>query len=885
MTGNEIRRAFLDYFAERGHEEVPSSPVVPAEDPTLLFTNAGMNQFKRVFTGEESRPYERATSSQKCIRVSGKHNDLENVGRTPRHHTFFEMLGNFSFGDYFKEGAVGYAWEFLTDVAGLETDRLYVTIYEEDDEAEEIWQQVTGIEKRRIYRLGKKDNYWSMGETGPNGPCSEILYDLFPTPDTDPGSIDPTDGHRFLEIWNLVFMQYDALVSGEVVDLPSPSIDTGMGLERLTSILQGVESNYDTDLVRPLIDKVAELSGKAYQPGEEGMSHRVIADHVRGLSFAITDGVVPSNDGRGYVLRRLLRRAARHGRKLDVHEPFMHRIVPVLVDMFAGAYPELERASERIQLVIETEEERFGETLDKGIERFEELAEEIEEKGGGTVPGREAFVLYDTYGFPLDLTEVMAEERQLEVDTEGFEEALKEQQERSRADRADKGTGRDDTALEAADLIPKDVGRRFTGYEREGWDVRTRLAVLFDEEFSPVGELIQGEGGWVVLEETPFYAEAGGQVPDTGEIEGEGFVLSVRRVDRWSGVIFHRVETAAGKAVPGEVEARIDARRRRRIMRNHTATHLMHAALRDVLGTHVQQAGSLVEPERLRFDFSHFSSVDTDEQREIVRWVNRAVRANTPIETRKMGYQEAIDQGALAFFGDKYGDRVRVVDIPGWSTELCGGTHVGRTGDIGFFRLEEEGSISSGVRRVEAVTAREAVEHDLGEHTVLERLEAELGTGDREVLERVQALIEENRALRKEVEKHAVNRGVTQVERILQEGTVVEGVSVAYGRVQAPDSETLRTLADALRGKLGRGIGVLGTERDGKAMLLCVVTDDLVETGWKAGPIVSDVAAITGGRGGGRPDLAQAGGPEGEKLDEALEAVPGIVARHAPDKD
>jgi alanyl-tRNA synthetase len=884
MTGNQVRRAFLDYFIERGHTEVSSSPVVPAEDPTLLFTNAGMNQFKRVFTGEEPRGYSRATTAQKCIRVSGKHNDLENVGRTPRHHTFFEMMGNFSFGDYFKDDAVHYAWEFLTETVGLPKDRLYATIYEEDDEVEEVWKRITDIDPRRIYRLGKKDNYWSMGDTGPQGPCSEVLYDMAPAPDSDPGAIDPTDGSRFLEIWNLVFMQYEALGSGDLVDLPKPSIDTGLGLERLTSILQGVESNYDCDLVRPLVEMVSELSGRGYDPGEEGTSHRVIADHIRALTFAIADGVVPANDGRGYVLRRLLRRAARHGRKLDMHEPFIYRLIPVVLEMFVDAYPELAAAADRVELVVRTEEERFGETLDQGIERFEELAESVEKGGGGQIPGPEAFVLYDTFGFPLDLTEVMAEERGLSVDTVGFDTAMGEQKKRSRADRAKQGTGSDEAALAAADTLPAESGRQFVGYTPERWVCPTSALALFDAEYQSVERLGQGDEGYIVLDETPFYAESGGQVSDMGEIAGDGFAFGVERVDRVGGVIFQRGRVLAGVAGAGAVEACVDVDRRRWIMRNHTATHLMHAALREILGSHVHQAGSLVEPARLRFDFSHFSAVTQEEQLEVDRWVNRAIWANAPVSDREMPYQEAIESGALAFFGDKYGDLVRVVEIAGLSMELCGGTHVERTGEIGLFRLEGEGSISSGVRRVEGSTAHDAVERTMQEREWLDRLGQMLGSKDAELIQRIQSLLDENRVLRKELGQAATEKGRDQVDQLLDSAVDLDGLTIVAGRVQVPDVGVLRTLADQIRNKLKSGIGVLGMEQDGKAVLLCIVTDDLVKNGWTAGPIVNDVAAITGGRGGGKPHLAQAGGPDADKLNEALEAVREIVSRHEPER-
>jgi len=883
MTGNNIRRAFLDFFVEHGHLEVASSPVVPAEDPTLLFTNAGMNQFKQVFTGEETRQYLRAVSAQKCIRVSGKHNDLENVGRTPRHHTFFEMMGNFSFGDYFKEEAVALAWEFLRETIGLPKDRLYVTIFTEDDEAEKVWTAATDIDPLRIYRLGRKDNYWSMGETGPQGPCSEILFDLAPTPDTNPATIDPTDGDRLLEIWNLVFMQYDALPGGEIVPLPGPSIDTGLGLERLASIMQGVASNYETDLVLPLIEEVAGITGIDYDPGNEGLSHRVIADHVRGLTFAITDGVIPSNEGRGYVLRRLLRRAARHGRKLEMSEPFIHRLVARVVDIFSEAYPEVAAAAERVKLVVKTEEERFGETLDQGIHRFDELARSVEANGDVAIPGRDAFMLYDTFGFPLDLTEVMAEERGLPVDVEGFQEALKEQKERSRADRADRDESLEEEAHAAAESIRPEQGRTFVGYKRDNWTFDTKAVALFNDQFEQVVHLDQGEEGWLVLVETPFFAESGGQTADTGEIRGEAFSFRVEKVQRIGSVIFHGGIVSSGSLSPGSVTADIDAIRRERIMRNHTATHLLHSALREVLGEHVQQSGSLVEADRLRFDFSHFSSMSDAEQAEVERWVNRAVQADVAMVTSELPQQEALAAGALAFFGDKYGDIVRVVDAPGWAKELCGGTHVARTGEIGYFRLTQEGSISSGVRRIEAITAQDAVETAIREHQSLLGLKELLGgRGEADLVNQAEQLLEENRTLRKATAREAEKRGLDQVDVLIGNATEVEGVPVVVGRVEAVDIGMMRSLADAVRNKLGRGVGVLGMEHEEKVILLCVVSDDLVSEGWKAGPIINRVAELTGGKGGGKPHLAQAGGPDPKKLDEALSSVPDIVRSHAP---
>jgi len=880
MTGNEIRRAFLDYFVEKGHTEVPSSPVVPAEDPTLLFTNAGMNQFKQVFTGEEQRSYVRAVSAQKCIRVSGKHNDLENVGRTPRHHTFFEMMGNFSFGDYFKTEAIAFAWEFICDRIGLEKERLYATIYAEDDEAEQAWLEATDIEPDRIHRLGRRDNYWSMGDTGPQGPCSELLYDLTPAANANHAGIDPTDGDRFLEIWNLVFMQYDALASGEIEQLPRPSIDTGLGLERLASILQNASSNYETDLLYPVIEEVCALSGVDYDPGASGMSHRVVADHVRGLTFAITDGVIPANDGRGYVLRRLLRRAARHGRELGMKEPFIHRLVPVVVEKFAGAYPELRGAAERVEKVIQTEEQRFGETLDQGIQRFGEIADAVEKEGAVAIAGSDAFLLYDTYGFPLDLTQVMAEERGLPVDIEGFQKALEEQKERSRADRAGQSGAGDEDIQRAAASVRPDTGRTFIGYDRRRWRTTTRIAALFSQEMRQVTQLEQGDGGHIVLAETPFYAEAGGQVTDTGEIRARGVTFAVERVWRSGEVIFHQGRVVKGTLAPVRVAARIDAERRRRIMRNHTATHLAHAALRQVLGDHVQQSGSLVEPERLRFDFSHFSAVTPEEMREVERLVNEAIRDNVRVRARDMPYSEALETGALAFFGDRYGDVVRVVEAGTWAREFCGGTHVARTGDIGFFRITQEGSISSGVRRLEAVTGADAVEISLAEHETLHHLRELTGSGEEQLSEVVARLLEEVRTLRKGAAADAEKRGLDQVGDLLGQAEDVNGIAVVSGRVEAPDIGTMRSLADSVRGKASRVIGVLGMEQDGKAVLLCAISDDLVSAGWKAGEIVSRVAEIVGGTGGGKPHMAQAGGPDAEHLDRALEAVPGIVRAH-----
>lgn len=884
MTGSEIRRAFLDFFIERGHTELFSSPVVPAEDPTLFFTNAGMNQFKQIFTGEESRDYLRATTAQKCIRVSGKHNDLENVGLTPRHHTFFEMLGNFSFGDYFKEEAILYGWDFLTKTVGLPKDRLYATIYTNDDEAEEAWKRVTDIDPARIYRLGKESNYWSMGETGPQGPCSEILYDLAPSPGDDPTLLDPSDGDRFLEIWNLVFMQFDAQPSGEILDLPRPSIDTGLGLERLASILQEVDSNYDTDLVRPLIDQTCDLTNKPYNPDDRGMSHRVIADHIRALTFAITDGVIPSNDGRGYILRRLLRRAARHGRKLDMHEPFIYKMIPTVVSIFEEAYPEVARASERTMLVVRTEEERFGETLGQGIDRFEELITTVKEEGELAISGHEAFVLYDTFGFPLDLTQVMAEERGFPVDVEGFHEALQQQKERSRADRAKKNNAVRMEVNAAADSIPVgNDGRTFIGFNMDRLNTDSKIIALFNESFDQVESLGQGDRGFAVLSETPFYAESGGQAADRGEIEGGDFMFGVDRVDIISGVIFHNGITSAGIAVLGKVHARVDALARKRIMRNHTATHLIHAALRGVLGDHVQQSGSLVEQDRLRFDFSHFSSVTQAEQAEIIRWVNRGIMANVPLKITEMPYQEALDAGALAFFGEKYVELVRVVEIPGWTMELCGGTHVERTGDIGFFRIVHEGSISSGVRRIEAITGQDAVDSAIEEKLTIVRMGEVLGTAEADLIHRSQMLVEENRNLRKESTRAAAKRGMKSIDEIMGTASEIEGISVVTGRVEVPEISILRNLADSVRSKLNSGVGVLGMELEGKAVLLCVVTDDLVKAGWKAGTIINDVAAITGGKGGGKPHMAQAGGPDADKLEDALKAVPDIVRSHAPD--
>ena len=853
----ELRASFLHYFAERGHRVVSSSPLVPADDPTLLFVNAGMVQFKDVFLGRETRSYKTAVSSQRCVRAGGKHNDLENVGYTARHHTFFEMLGNFSFGDYFKAEAIRYAWDYLTRELALPEERLWITVYKDDQEAECIWLEDIGASPERLTRCGEKDNFWSMGETGPCGPCSEIFYDHGPdVPGGPPGTPDE-DGDRFVEIWNLVFMQYDRDAKGKLTPLPHPSVDTGMGLERLAAVMQGTHDNYEIDLFRALVEAAGSLTGCV---DRRNKSLRVIADHIRSAAFLIADGIVPGNEGRGYVLRRIVRRAVRHGYQLGCTEPFFHRLVPALVAQMGDAYPELRSAQAQVELVLRVEEERFAETLEQGMRILEQAIAGMQ---GESIPGETVFKLYDTYGFPTDLTADVARELGLSLDMAGFERAMSRQKERARAaSRFGAGQG------ETLDLEGE---TDFTGYGQLA-DRATVVAMYRDGE--SLESLSLGEEGLVVLGVTPFYAEAGGQVGDTGELVGAGLrarVLNTRK--QGAQVIGHAVRVTEGELQVGDpVDARVDEGWRHAIALNHSATHLLHAALREILGDHVQQKGSLVGPERLRFDFSHFEPVGRKQLLRVERLVNREIRENHLVETRIMSLDDAKDSGAMALFGEKYAEQVRVLRMGGFSTELCGGTHVRATGDIGLFKIVAESGIASGVRRIEAVGGEGALDLVEADEDRLLRL-AGLVKGTREDLDdKVAQLLERTKRLEKELGEIKARQASSAGRDLAAQAVDVGGVKVLAAKLDGADTKALRDCLDQLKGKLGSAVVVLAAESDDKVSLVAGVTKDLTDR-MKAGDLIKAVAAKVGGKGGGRPDMAQAGGNDPAGLPDALGLV------------
>ena len=858
FSTTDIRKIFLDYFQAKDHEVVPSSPLVPANDATLLFTNAGMVQFKDVFRGREQRHYARAVSSQRCVRAGGKHNDLENVGYTARHHTFFEMLGNFSFGDYFKRDAIRYAWEFLTDVLKLPAERLWVTVFEEDDEAVDIWLNEVGVSPQRFSRIGAKDNFWSMGDTGPCGPCSEIFYDHGPEVPGGPPGTPEEDGDRYIEIWNLVFMQYDRGVGGELQPLPKPSVDTGMGLERLAAILQGVHSNYEIDLFQHLIKAIAEVTGVR---NLEDNSLRVIADHIRACAFLIVDGVIPSNEGRGYVLRRIIRRAIRHGHKLGKRESFFHELVAPLVKEMGDAYPELTKAQSQVERVLAQEEIRFAETLDHGMKILEEAIAGLQ---GEVIPGVTVFKLYDTYGFPVDLTADIAREHSLSLDMPGFETEMQAQRARARAA----------SSFEALNASGLDVegSSEFTGYE-----CLTDKAVI--EAVYKGGEAVEvlqdGEEGIVLLDRTPFYAESGGQVGDRGVIRSsEGGVFRVTDTRKQGdGVFAHIGQVTQGEIRQGgSVEALVDEQRRAATRLNHSATHLMHAALRQVLGDHVQQKGSLVDPERLRFDFSHFQPLGAEELQAIETLVNEQIRINADVETRVMAVDQAMEAGAMALFGEKYGDEVRVLSIGDFSVELCGGTHASRAGDIGVFKIVSEAGIASGVRRIEAVTGAGALEYIGETEKNISEVANLLKAGREDAVAKVGQLLERNRRLEKELEALKARLASSQGSDLSGQAREVDGIKVLAARLEGADAKSLRDTVDQLKNKLGAAAVILGAVTDGKVALVAGVTK--AETKCiKAGELVNHVARQIGGRGGGRPDMAQAGGSQPENLEAALASV------------
>ncbi len=887
-SGSELREAFLQYFARNGHRIVSSSSLVPHQDPTLLFTNAGMNQFKRLFTGEETRDYSRATTSQKCVRAGGKHNDLENVGHTARHHTFFEMLGNFSFGDYFKREAIQFAWAFLIDELQLPVDRLRVTVFKGengvpgDDEAFQLWQEVAGVPADRIHRLGMKDNFWAMGDTGPCGPCSEIHYhqgDQLPCLEEQAGRAClgvECECDRWLEIWNLVFMQFNRREPGGAYEpLPKPSIDTGMGLERLAAVVQGKLTNYDTDLFMPLIEFAAEKAGVTYgASADTDVALRVVADHCRAMTFLIGDGVLPSNEGRGYVLRRIMRRAARFVRKLEIREPFLYAVSGQVIEQMRNAFPELVDNASYIARVVRAEEERFNETLDKGMVVFEDAVARLEKANEKTIGGDVLFKLYDTYGFPVDLTRIMAEERGLGIDEAGFESAMEEQ--RARAREHWKGSG-DEAVRGVFNGIAAEVGAtKFVGYETTETDTRVQRIVRGDQI---VGEAGPNDEVDLVLEATPFYGEGGGQLGDKGTI---GFAGGrVRIVDAKKplpGLIVHRGIVEEGALRSGDaVRAQVDDELRDATRRNHTATHLLHAALRMVLGDHVKQAGSLVGPDRLRFDFTHFSPLTPAELQEIEDRVNAEILRNTKVETELLSYQEAMKTGAMALFGEKYEDEVRVVSVPSFSRELCGGTHVSRTGDIGLFLITSEGGVAAGVRRIEAATGRNAIQTVRDRYLKLAEAAGAFKVAPEELPQRVQKTQETIKDLEREIQRLKQKLAGGASVDLLAGKKDIGGVTVLAAEVEARDPKELRETYDQVKQRLGSGILVLGARAEDKVFLLVGVSDDLTGR-FQAGKLIKPLAELLEGRGGGKPELAQAGGARPDRLPEALQMVDKVVA-------
>jgi alanyl-tRNA synthetase len=867
MTGNEIRAKFLDYFAGQGHRAVRSSSLVPANDPTLLFTNAGMNQFKEVFLGLEKRDYSRAASSQKCVRAGGKHNDLENVGYTRRHHTFFEMLGNFSFGDYFKKDAIAFAWELVTSPAwyGVPKDKLYVTVFREDDEAEELWQTVAGVAKDRIFRLDEKDNFWQMGETGPCGPCSEIHYDLGPEaaePGREHEQFPKDGGGRFVEIWNLVFMQFDRAENGALSPLPRPSIDTGMGLERIAAVLQGHLSNYDTDLLQPIVEHAAHLMHVTLRASERtDIVLRINADHARATTFLIHDGVVPSNEGRGYVLRKIMRRAMRNGRIAGATEPYLHKLTGFVADLMKGPYPELQESAERVARIVRDEESRYASTF-QIAERF--FQDEAKSAVNNVLPGAAAFKLYDTYGLALDEQEEMAREFGLTIDRENFTAEMEKQRSRARAS----WRGADKTHI--ADTYKELPPVEFIGRQTLEAPVDV-LKLIVDKN---AVDLVEQGPAEIVFTTTPFYAESGGQVGDTGLLldpeTRERIAVVEGAYKPTPAAMVQRIHVLKPIRTGDKLTGVVDRLSRSATMRNHTATHLLHAALRQVLGTHVKQAGSVVEPGRLRFDFTHYSAMPDDEIREVERLVNQRILANAEVVTDIMDLDQALATGAMALFGEKYGESVRVVSIPGFSRELCGGTHVSRTGDIGLFKIAYEGSISAGVRRIEAITGEGALERFQEAAAQLAKAGQLLHTSETAVLDQVEKILEERRILERQVGQLKTQMAHQQVEKL--QGRVLNGATVLAERVEGLDSKQLRTIADSLRNKWGSAVIVIASVNDSNVSIVSAVSKDLTNK-VQAGKLAGDVAKATGGKGGGRPDMAEGAGKDPQALSAALASV------------
>jgi alanyl-tRNA synthetase len=871
MKSNELRQLFLDFFRQKEHEVVASSNLLPEDDPTLLFTNAGMVQFKSVFLGNESRPYRRAVTVQKCLRAGGKHNDLENVGRTARHHTFFEMLGNFSFGDYFKKEASLWAWEFLTERVKLPADRLMITVYEEDDEAEEIWRKDVGIPAGQIFRLGEKDNFWQMGDTGPCGPCSEILIDQGPEMGCDsPDCRVGCDCDRYLEIWNLVFMQYNRDAGGKLTPLPKPSIDTGMGLERLAAVMQGKKNNFDSDLFMPIIRYVENLSGRKYgKDSSTDVSLRVIADHIRSSAFVLAEGLMPSNEGRGYVLRRIIRRAARHGLMLGIKGPFLHKTLDPVYEIMSGAYPELTENQEMSRKVLRFEEERFAHTLASGMEILDKVIADVRSSGRDMIPGSELFKLYDTYGFPLDLAQDIAEDNGLKIDAEGFNREMELQKTKARASWV--GAEEEETAGIYREILKKSGATEFLGYDSLQSE---SIVISILKNGESVDEAHEGDEVEVILDRTPFYGESGGQAGDTGVIKADAARLEVTGTTKSHNLMLHAATVTKGTITAGStVFASVDEASRSAIKRNHTATHLLHAALKEVLGDHIKQAGSLVAPDRLRFDFNHFFAMDDREVSEVERIVNEKVIENIPVDVSETSLDDAISKGVVALFGEKYGEKVRVVKAGEFSAELCGGTHCGATGEIGLFKITSEGSVAAGIRRIEALTGLSALEFIKKEEEELNRTAALLKTGSMNVYDRAGRLVSDLRQLEKELERLRSSAATQDMEGILDKAVEVDSIKVLSYKLEGLDMKTLRDLADKLKDKLGSGIIVLGSSHNGQASYVSAVTKDLTNR-FNAGKILKKV---TGGKGGGRADMAQGGTKETAGIDMAISSVIDII--------
>ncbi|SDZ79470.1 alanyl-tRNA synthetase [Desulfuromusa kysingii] len=871
ISGNEIRARFIQYFKDRGHTPVSSSSLVPHNDPTLLFTNAGMNQFKDCFLGDEKRAYSRAVTSQKCVRAGGKHNDLENVGRTARHHTFFEMLGNFSFGDYFKKEAIAYAWKFLTEEMELDKDRLYVSVYTDDDEAANIWHHQEGIPRERIFRF-EEDNFWSMGDTGPCGPCSEIFYDNGP----EVGCGSPTctvgcDCDRYMEIWNNVFMQFDRQPDGTLIPLPNPAVDTGMGLERLATVMQGVQSNYDTDLFRIIISYIEELAHKTYGDNEEDdVSMRVMADHSRATAYLIADGVLPSNEGRGYVLRRIMRRAMRHAKMLGFENPILFKTAIYVLDSMAVAYPEEAKRKDFVAKVVQNEEERFIQTLGNGLRILQDEIAQLSAAKQSIIPGEIVFKLYDTYGFPVDLTADIVEKDGYTLDEEGFAACMEAQ--RAKARKHWKGSGEEAVSTIYKQLVDQGIRTQFSGYSKLE-DQGEILSLIHQGEV--VNESACGETVEVISSTTPCYGESGGQVGDTGEISTPEATLRIIETRKPLPELYvHRCEVVTGAIKTGDkATIKVNAERRQQIVLNHTATHLLQAALQNQLGQHVKQAGSLVTPERLRFDFTHFSPVSVEELQKVEDEVNQQIRANAQVESREMSATAAQEAGAMALFGEKYGDVVRVINVGNYSMELCGGTHASAAGDIGLFRILSESGIAAGVRRIEATTGATALAQVQQQQQSLHRI-AELVKSDPQKLElRVQKLLEQQKEMEKEIEQLHAKANADRSGELINKVQQVEGLKLLAVKIPETDGKGLREFSDQLREKLGSGILVLVSAAAGKVSLLVAVSKDLIGQ-VKAGDLIKPLAEIVGGRGGGRPELAQAGGSETDKIEMLLQAAP-----------